>query len=263
MVESFEITDPGNLPVTYAGEMFNAGDRFEFSKGTNVIIGGNGSGKSTLLNLMKSYLLCRDSMESDGRKFRNLFHPYDPEMYSGGALRSDYRLTAFNLRMSDELTEDDRTKDFDSFGRAYMDMHSSTGEKTLRAVETLFRRMFRPSEMNVFPEMDIRNGIGTEYDGIGKKAGTYLKYVDDNRTGFDMENPVHTVFMDEPDRNLSIDNLKQIYGILSAGRPDTQIIAVIHEPLLINALSKLDGVNIMEMSKGYLSKVKDFVRKFR
>lgn len=42
-------------------------------------------------------------------------------------------------------------------------------------------------------------------------------------------------------------------------KPQTQIIAIIHNPALIYKLSKLDCVNFIEMTEGYLSKTCIFV----
>lgn len=44
-------------------------------------------------------------------------------------------------------------------------------------------------------------------------------------------------------------------------KPQTQIIAVIHNPALIYKLSKLDCVNFIEMTKGYLKKITGFMNK--
>jgi hypothetical protein len=69
----------------------------------------------------------------------------------------------------------------------------------------------------------------------------------------------YTVLMDEPDRNLDIDNIMQIHNVLSFHKPQTQIIAIIHNPALIYKLSKLDCVNFIEMTEGYLNKTCTFV----
>lgn len=65
----------------------------------------------------------------------------------------------------------------------------------------------------------------------------------------------------EPDRNLDIDNIMDLYKVLSFHKPQTQIIAVIHNPALIYKLSKLDCVNFIEMTKGYLKKITGFMNK--
>lgn len=51
-----------------------------------------------------------------------------------------------------------------------------------------------------------------------------------------------------------------IKEILSYHKPHTQIIAVVHNPLLICALSKNKEVNLIEMTKGYVGKVKRMVK---
>ena len=61
----------------------------------------------------------------------------------------------------------------------------------------------------------------------------------------------YTILMDEPDRNLDIDNIMDLYNVLSFHKPQTQIIAVIHNPAL----------NFIEMTKGYLKKVVSFMNK--
>ena len=61
--------------------------------------------------------------------------------------------------------------------------------------------------------------------------------------------------MDEPDRNLDVKNLNSIYSVLSYQKPSTQVIAVIHNPILIYKLYLLDYVNIIEMENGYLDSI--------
>ena len=65
--------------------------------------------------------------------------------------------------------------------------------------------------------------------------------------------------MDEPDRNLDINRIKEVYNILSQEKENTQIIAVVHNPVLIYRLSKSKNVNIIEMTKGYVEDVVKFV----
>lgn len=65
--------------------------------------------------------------------------------------------------------------------------------------------------------------------------------------------------MDEPDRNLDITRIKEIYDILNHKKENTQIIAVIHNPILIYKLSKRSHVNIIEMTDGYVEDVVKFV----
>lgn len=85
-----------------------------------------------------------------------------------------------------------------------------------------------------------------------KKYNDYYEYIQKHM----IDGDEFTIFMDEPDRNLSLENMKQISGILSFHKPDTQIIAVIHNPLLIYNLSNNKDVNFIEITEGYVEKVR-------
>ena len=92
-----------------------------------------------------------------------------------------------------------------------------------------------------------------------KKEMPYIDYVKKHRINPTEEEKEITILMDEPDRNLSLDNIKHIKAILSFHKPQTQLIAVIHNPLLIYNLSKVEGINFIEMTEGYIDKVKNMV----
>lgn len=247
MIQSFEIKDNLKLPVGYASGVFENGTKFVFKPGVNIVIGENGCGKSTLLKLMKSYLLCSTTQESEYNGF-NLPYCLD-NFLDGGVLKADYVIKAFNLRMPDECSNDDKLKDFASFQRTFTDVHSSTGEQTLNASNFLFERMFNQKADNKFPVNIIK-----------ERKPEFFDYMKTNQVM--PGKPQVTAFMDEPDRNLSLQNIKQIYNVLSYKRNDIQLIAVIHNPLLINKLANLDYINIIEMSPKYLYKVRQFIKDF-
>lgn len=96
----------------------------------------------------------------------------------------------------------------------------------------------------------------------GMNQGVWLsKYYKDNHVVLMEKDFEYTILMDEPDRNLDVDNIMDLYNVLSFHKPQTQIIAVIHNPALIYKLSKLDCVNFIEMTKGYLKKITGFMNK--
>lgn len=116
----------------------------------------------------------------------------------------------------------------------------------------------------------IREEIDAEIEKLketGEKSNPFwagrikslLTYFKNNRVEIIENDFEYTILMDEPDRNLDIKNIMQVYNILSFHKPQTQIIAVVHNPALIYKLSKLDCVHFVEMTKGYLKKVIDFV----
>ena len=85
-----------------------------------------------------------------------------------------------------------------------------------------------------------------------KSREKYYKYIQEHT----IEGDEWTILMDEPDRNLSLENIQNIKDILSFHKQNTQVIAVIHNLLLIYSLFKNKDVNFIEMNKGYIKKVK-------
>ena len=54
---------------------------------------------------------------------------------------------------------------------------------------------------------------------------------------------------------VSLTLLDEVLGILSFHKEQIQIISVVHNPLLIYALSKNKEVNIIELTDGYVNRV--------
>ena len=83
-----------------------------------------------------------------------------------------------------------------------------------------------------------------------------LAYYKRNQVKTSEEDFEFTLLLDEPDRNLDIVNIDNIYPVLSYRRKKTQVIAVIHNPVLIYKLSKLDYINFIELTDNYLEDIK-------
>ena len=133
-------------------------------------------------------------------------------------------------------------KTFEDFGSFLDQNESSTGEGVLVAINYLFGYMFGKKAKLTF---DYDKQFSGHYQ-------PYADYVKSHRVECDDE---WTILMDEPDRNLSLENIAHIKAILSFHKPHTQVIAVVHNPLLICALSKKRNVNMIEMTDGYVEKV--------
>ena len=246
MVEKVVISNNKNTPLHYLSDLdaFKNGTEYEFKPGVNVIVGENGSGKTTLLKLIERYLLV-DKTECGlgmyGSVMRDL-KGLDKDIPDGVDVYADYDKNTFRLCHKAEKNYDDVTSSFSAFGETYMQMHSSTGESVNIAINSLFKQMFSTDAKLKF-----------DYDKIAQKEKSYGDYINSHLV---REHDEWTILMDEPDRNLDIENIKEIKGILSFHKPQTQIIAVVHNPLLIYALSKKKCVNFIELTPGYVDRIK-------
>lgn len=244
MVTKVVIRDNKHAPIGYLPKLdnFKDGTEFNFYPGVNVIVGENGSGKTTLLNLIKRYLMV-DRMEC-GRGIYNININYLRD-FNGVDVYADYTKNTFRLIHADESTSDDKLANIESFSAAFEQMNSSTGESVVIAINSLLRHMFSPKTKLTF-----------DYSQFKDSHPEYYDYVESHRVDCADE---FTILMDEPDRNLSIDNIGHIKDILSFHKERTQIISVVHNPLIIYYLSGISSVNIIEMTEGYVDKVRQVV----
>lgn len=264
MITSITINDNKRTPFRYAPKIkaFKNGTEFVFKPGVNIIIGKNGSGKSTLLNMIKKYMLCENSMCSEVPNevldFPDVFDDED-QILDGVSIKADYVGKVFNLLQQSEMNNYDALKNSHNFNLYMNGSSSSSGEKNICAISTLFDFIFSRQDY----EFPIRSLV--EYKKKSNKfwiarIDNLLRYYKNNHIKISEKDFEYTTLMDEPDRNLDIDNIANLYDVLSIHKPQTQIIAVIHNPALIYKLSELDCVNFIEMSKGYLKKISVFMK---
>ena len=256
MVDKIRIKDKNQLPVTWAAELpaFDDGKEYRFKKGVNVIVGENGCGKSTLLALLKLYLSV--THEQCG----TIFGEYDKliwRLYGGGLLSStkkfldgadvyaDYRRNTF----ATEFFEERKTniKDLGHLARTFDLKGLSKGQKTQGSLEQVIALMFSKSTSLTF-----------DYEGVYENYKEYVDYVKKHRVDGDE----WTLLMDEPDNSMDVENLNSVFSILSFHKEQQQVIAVLHNPLLIYRLSQMKHVNFIEMTDGYIDKVKQAVEFF-
>jgi predicted ATPase len=248
MVEKVVIRDNSNTPLHYLKQLksFKNGKEFLFKEGVNIIVGENGSGKSTLLKLIRKYLLL-DDMECSIGEFNSninaLYEGFSDKFLDGVDVYADYRKNSFRLVHSGERSDDESLSSVENFKALISQKQSSTGEGVVIALNSLFNYMFGEK-------------VNLTYDySRFKRKGHYDKYYEYTQS-HKIEGNEFTILMDEPDRNLSLENINHIKGILSFHKPKTQIIAVIHNPLLIYNLSSNKDINFIEMNRGYIKKVK-------
>ena len=264
MIQSVKITDNKNLPLRYASEIESLanGIEYRFKNGINIIVGKNGCGKSTLIKLMSMYLLCEKSMCSkypyDVLQLRKLFHSSleDKEyMKDGIEIKSDYRSVVYNYFVAKEMDNDSILGSIHSIS-VYMDStSSSTGEGMTSMLYRLFDYAFNNEDVK-FPIKQIENEIEKSNKYWANNLKQLLAYYERNRINIDKKNFAYTFLLDEPDRNLDVSRIDELYNVLSYQKEYTQLICVVHNPILIYKLSKLDYINFIEMSPNYLNEVK-------
>lgn len=252
MITKVVINNNEDTPIEYLSglQAFKNGKTFEFKPGVNIIVGKNGCGKTTLMNLIRKYLLV-DLSECSAGVFNSNINEIcfgigaDKHMYAGADVYADYQRNTFRLCHAGERKHnDDVFADEYSINEFFGQQWASTGEGVLKALDSLFGRMFNKGARLTF-----------NYTQLGSYYPQYMKYIHDHL----IKGDEWTILMDEPDRNLDIENIGQIRGILNVHKPHTQIIAVVHNPLLICALAKNTDVNFIEMTRGYVNKVKKLV----
>ena len=248
MITKVVIRDNKKSPVRYISELenFKNGSEYEFTPGVNVIVGENGCGKTTLMNILKKYLLIDFTECSKGMYRCNINAMFDGtvsnrHLLGGVDVYADYTKNTFRLSHAGEKEKNQAIETAADFGAMMTQKSSSTGEGVVVAINSLFSYMFSKDAKLMF-----------DYGQFKESNPLYYEYVEKHRVECADE---WTILMDEPDRNLSLENIGHIKAILSFHKPQTQIIAVIHNPLLICALSKKRSVNIIEMTDGYVDRV--------
>lgn len=264
MITSVKINDNKRIPFGYISDIkaFENGAEFEFQPGVNIIIGKNGSGKSTLLNLISMYTLCDKTMCSKipiyALGFPSIFD--EDKVFDGIDVKADYAGKVFRLMSHIEMENDEILDSIDNFGLYMNGLSGSFGEKAVCSISSLFNFMFNQKDYG-FPIDELKKRKEGTNELWASRIESLLDYYKKNRVEVPEKDFEFTVIMDEPDRNLDIENIMQIYDILSFHKPKTQIIAAIHNPSLIYKLRDRSCVNFIEMSKGYLNDVISFMKK--
>jgi len=265
MIERVNITNNEDAPLHYLKDLpaFKNGTEYRFVDGVNVLVGENGCGKSTLLALIKRYLMVEYEWCDKGAynsNIRNVFKKMSfteglSGLYNGVEVFADYDNNTFNLVPFEQRHGNCGFIDFDhpvDLGRnlalQFDFQEMSKGQQMSLAIYSLFEKMFSKDAVLKF-----------DYAGTYKEYPEYLEYIDKHKID---SKQTWTVLMDEPDCSVDIEKLKELYGVLSYNKPHVQLIAAVHNPFLILKLVKAKGVNIIEMSKGYVNKIKKQINEF-
>ena len=266
MIKSVIINNNENLPIRYSYklESLKNGTKFDFINGVNIIIGKNGSGKSTLLKNISYYLLCSSSyysklpnfsMFGESLKMDDIFN--DTQLRDGMKISCDYTGVVYNY-----IPYTTQGMEFDAFACSNRIECSdkSVGEKTRFELYSLFNFAFSNKDIQ-FPIKEIIHSRNNTNDYWKERFTNLLKYYKENSIIVNPDEFAYTFLIDEPDRNLDISNIDELYKILSYQKEMTQLICVIHNPILIYKLSKLEHINFIELTEGYLEEIKDVFNK--
>jgi energy-coupling factor transporter ATP-binding protein EcfA2 len=268
MITKIKITDnkavPGGLEYLSTLPAFANGKEYNFKPGINLIVGANGSGKSTLLKILKTYLLVREqdsSWERDATGWPPVIYPFRDRNsfkaqgelhpgYLGIDVYADYRLKTF------AYAPEIRALSLYSLFQQSEIGHKSTGEKYMTASKCLFGYVFSKQTEKYF-DYSKASEISERFPSF--KIPDMGKYAKEHTVDCAKQ---WTFLLDEPDRNLDVENIfSEALDPFMFGRKDTQVIGVLHNPLLLVELSKRPDVNIIELTPGYMNIVKENVKK--
>lgn len=266
MIKSISIIDNENLPInhSYKLEALSNGTTFNFINGVNIIIGKNGSGKTTLLQNIASYLLCKHNYYSQLPNFSVFGEALKlDDLFNGNALRDgmkvkcDYAGVVYNYMPCSTISND---YDPNIICNYIEGANKSVGEKTKFELNSLFNIAFNNRKVQ-FPIKELMSKRDSSNDFWRDRFNSLLRYYKENIFDITPEEFSYTFLIDEPDKNLDISNIDELYKVLSYQKEMSQLICVIHNPILIYKLSKLDYINFIELTDGYLEEIKSVFNK--
>lgn len=272
MITEVKITDNTNLPLTYSNNIaaLSNGATFQFKNGINIIIGKNGCGKTTLLKNIANYLLCDNNLYSklpnfntfgEALKLDSLFDK-DNKLKDGMNILCDYAGVVYNYIPNGETVNNNVLDSFENIGYYFQSKNTSTGERMKIDLYSLFSLAFKNKNIQ-FPIAEIKKHTEICNDYWKERFDCLIEYYKKNAINIRQEDFAYTFLIDEPDRNLDVTNIDELYNVLSYEKEMTQLICVIHNPILIYKLSQLDYINFIEMTNGYLDDIKSIFKNLR
>lgn len=260
MIHKIHIKDPNNSNFCYINNKdistkFNIPKEIIFKKGKNIIVGENGCGKSTLINIIAEYTFCKKTEYSKITEtgIHRLFQANKTNL--GIKVFANYNISTYKTVFGTEVNSDEILSEFHSFKNYVNKRLISSGEETLQTITSLFEIMFSEKyrEFNKSLLSFSTNDVWVE---MFEKLNNYFK-----EHHIKEEIPIYTVLLDEPDRNLSLSNIKSLYTVLSVNKDNEQMICAIHNPILIYKLSKLEHINFIELTPNYIKNIETFIKK--
>lgn len=268
MITKVSISDKNNLPFKYASSInaFADGKEYVFKPGVNVIVGNNGSGKSTLLRMLAMYMMCDERFKSSipkipfvGYLLPEVFGFSREKICDGIKISSDYAGIVYNYIPLADVLKDTSSRQVENVAMKFEGNTMSSGEQQLYNLNMMFSRAFESTDI-YFPLSKLKD-IGQESEVYKDRVDALMKYYKENRDkSIRQENFEFTFLIDEPDKNLDIHNIDSITNMFSYHKENTQIIAAIHNPVVLYKLKKTGNVNFVEMTEGYMDAIDEIFK---
>ena len=268
MITKVLISDKNNLPFEYASslEAFADGKEYVFKPGVNVVVGNNGSGKSTLLGVLAMYMMCYGRSKSSipkvpfiGYLLPEVFGPGGNKIRDGLKICSDYAGIVYNYVPYTDIMNDKASKFSENAAMVIGGNTMSSGERQINFLNIMFSRAFENIDVQ-FPISKLKD-ICQESEIYTEKVKMLLRYYKENQDkSIRQEDFEFTFLIDEPDKNLDIHNIDSITNMFSYHKENTQIIAAIHNPVVLYKLKKTGNVNFVEMTEGYMDAIDEIFK---
>jgi len=230
-----------------------------FKSGLNILIGKNGSGKSTVMNIIRTFNMCNDwfcpkfmpdLLGDTIGKIEDLL-----ELINCFDVEADYRKPVYNLyRMMEDrhrLSTGDVLFNKESVSAFMGGNEESKGQNQMGDFNQLMHTAYESHSISV---LDLVSQNVIKYERLKGIGNYYLEHHEDSN--------YYTTLLDEPDAGLDVDNLDKIYDYLSYMSHDehknSQVICSLHNVALIKKLMNCCDINWIEMSDGYLEKIRSF-----
>lgn len=260
MINSFKIINKDN---TFYPQLAKLNlPNIEFKTGTNVLIGKNGSGKTTIINALAQHTFCNklgySMFPKDLIELLNLYT--DNSDINSIEIKGDYTESTFKLIIDNEIKSHEIMDNMSNVLRMMGTKNLSTGQKIKYSIEQLLKTMFKEDHTAfdwTYLDKYLDNHKTVDKSDIWYHRCKAIKdYTKTNH--ITDEHGYFTVLMDEPDRNLDINGLTDVFEILNMNRKDVQVITAIHNPLLICKLAKNKNINFIELTPNYLNTILNF-----
>lgn len=236
-----------------------------FNDNLNIIIGENGCGKSTMMKILSALTLSTGGFSSLNNQYTfwedlSIFYPkihsFRDDKYSEinkcFSIKFDYDSPVKCMRNIKNYDNEEILSNINNFSNYLNSKSLSNGELMLYnlnlTINDFIEKSKNYSRDNLFANKQYVNELWLEaYNKLNE-------YIQNTNSIFDKK--IGTILMDEPDNGLDVVNLLALKNWLLSIK-NVQIIAIIHNPILIKSLAE-NGANVIELSKNYLKKIKTF-----